>query len=353
MSAPGTSMPAAYPIGPGGPGVCRFRGRSAGVLLAALSALVLIAGLGVGRACAHDTPMAVLSLTEQSPGVYALRWNQAAARGGTTPEAVFPAHCLLDLGVLDCGPRGLTGRVSVAGLGEMHWAVVVRIAPLDGEPQSYALTAARPAALVDADGVLPLSQVAGAYLPLGIEHILLGVDHLLFVLGLLLLVRSRWMLVQTITAFTVAHSLTLAAATLGFTGVPERPVNAAIALSILIVAAEVLKHRRGESCLGARFPWAVAFGFGLLHGFGFAGALSAIALPAASLPAALLSFNLGVEIGQLAFVFLVLALAWSHRLLDAELPRWAGTGAVYAMGSIAGLWTLSRVLILLTPSGPA
>jgi len=316
------------------------------VLLALLSSLVFLAGLD--RAFAHQAQIALLSLTEENPGVYALRWNQAAARGGTTPQAVFPNHCLVGPRVLDCGPRGLTGPLSVTGLGDSHWALLVRIRPLAGEPQSYALTAARPAALVGA-GDLPLAQVAGAYVPWGVEHILLGIDHLLFVLGLLLLVRSRWMLVKTITAFTIAHSLTLAAATLGWTGVPDGPVAGAIALSILVVAAEVLKHRRGEACFGARFPWAVAFGFGLLHGFGFAGALSAVALPAASLPAALLFFNLGVEIGQLAFVFLALALAWSHRTLHALPPRWAGTGAVYAMGSLAGWWTISRVFALLGP----
>lgn len=153
----------------------------------------------------------------------------------------------------------------------------------------------------------------------GIEHILLGVDHLLFVLGLIWIVRSRWMLIKTITAFTVAHSLTLAAATFGLVGVPERPVNALIALSIVFMGVEIVKLRHGQVGLTARHPWIVAFAFGLLPGFGFATALTILGLPPGDLPLALLAFNVGVEIGQIAFVSLVLALIWAFRELQLAL----------------------------------
>jgi hydrogenase/urease accessory protein HupE len=198
------------------------------------------------------------------------------------------------------------------------------------------------------DGKLPWQQVAASYIPLGIEHIMLGVDHLLFVLGLIVLVGSTRALVQTITSFTVAHSITLAAATLGWVGVPDKPVNAAIALSIVVLAVEVLKHRQGQPSLSARLPWLIAFGFGLLHGFGFAGAMNNVGLPPENLPMALLFFNVGVEIGQLAFVFLVLGLYHAHRKLEVMLPRWSAVTSIYAVGGIAGYWFLTRSLALAT-----
>ena len=168
-------------------------------------------------------------------------------------------------------------------------------------------------------------------------------------LGLILLVRTPMMLVKTITAFTIAHSITLAAATFGWIGVPEASVNALIALSIVFVAIDVLKLRRGQIGWSVRYPWAIAFGFGLLHGFGFAGALSGIGLPESSLPAALLFFNVGVEIGQLAFVGIVLGLFWAHRQLEAILPRGYETAALYGMGTIASFWFLSRMNDMVSP----
>jgi hydrogenase/urease accessory protein HupE len=185
--------------------------------------------------------------------------------------------------------------------------------------------------------------------PLGFEHILLGVDHLLFVLGLMLLVDRLGLLIKTITAFTIAHSFTLAAATLGWIGVPEAPVNAAIALSIVVVTVEVIQERRGEPSWTGRYPWAVAFGFGLLHGFGFASALTDVGLPPENVPAALLFFNVGVEIGQICFVLLVLAVLWSHRRLQAELPRWYETLGVYVMGMVASFWFISRLANIAIP----
>src|SRR5262249_44035732 len=160
--------------------------------------------------------------------------------------------------------------------------------------------------------------VAGTYLANGIQHILLGADHLLFVFGLVLLVRNRWMLVKTVTAFTVAHSITLALAALGLAQLPVPPLNAAIALSILFLGPEIVRSWRGQSSLTIRHPWVVAFAFGLLHGFGFASALTSAGLPHQDLPLALVSFNVGVELGQLGFIAVILALEWSFRVLTVR-----------------------------------
>jgi HupE / UreJ protein len=187
-----------------------------------------------------------------------------------------------------------------------------------------------------------LTDVARRYVGLGIEHILLGIDHLLFVLGLMLLVRGPWMLAKTITAFTLAHSITLALATLGFVNAPARPVDAAIALSIVFLAAEILHARQGRPGLTSRKPWVVAFVFGLLHGVGFAGALTQLGLPPGEIPLALLFFNVGVEIGQLMFVAVVLALGWALRQLQVRWPRWAEPLPAYAIGTIAAFWFIER-----------
>jgi HupE / UreJ protein len=317
-------------------------------LLAWLCALCLwLATSPAARA--HETPIALLSLREVQPGTFVERWTYSSVTNSAIPTPIYPPHCKHEPPRVTCGERGLVGNVSIEKLGVRYSAAVVRIRHVDGRARSLTLTAAAPVATLTAEGELPLSQVARSYVPLGFEHILLGVDHLLFVLGLMLLVSTPWMLFKTITAFTAAHSITLAAATLGWVGVPERAVNAAIALSIVFVAVEVSRHRRGEPCLSARFPWAVAFGFGLLHGFGFAGALTAIGLPQDNLPAALLFFNVGVEVGQLGFVLGVLALVRAHRSLEAEPPPWSERWGVYGMGAIASFWFVSRFARLLAP----
>ncbi len=189
------------------------------------------------------------------------------------------------------------------------------------------------------------SWTAGArrYTMLGIEHILSGIDHLLFVLGLLWIVRGGMQLVKTITAFTVAHSITLGLATFGFVNLPPGPVEACIALSIVFLGVEILHARQGRPGLTYRFPWVVAFGFGLLHGLGFAGALSEIGLPQSEIPLALLFFNVGVEIGQLLFVLVFLALRWVVRKLPVTLPEPARAIPGYALGTVAALWFLERV----------
>jgi hydrogenase/urease accessory protein HupE len=185
--------------------------------------------------------------------------------------------------------------------------------------------------------------VAATYLRLGVEHILLGYDHLLFVLGLILVAASTRQLVMAITAFTAAHSITLAAAVLGVVHVPPKPVEAVIALSIAFVAVEIVRAREGKAGTAARAPWLVAFAFGLLHGFGFAGALSEIGMPEGHIPAALLFFNLGVEAGQLLFVAAVMVSAALVRLVRLPLPRWAALAPPYVIGSVAMFWVLQRV----------
>jgi hydrogenase/urease accessory protein HupE len=185
---------------------------------------------------------------------------------------------------------------------------------------------------------------AGAHLTLGIEHILTGIDHLLFVLCLLILVDGWRRLVTTVSAFTVAHSLTLGAATLGLATVPQAPVEAVIALSIVFVAGEIVHGVRGRPGITARAPWAIAFVFGLLHGFGFAGALLEAGLPDNAVPLALLFFNLGVEVGQLAFVVLVLVALQAWRRLPLRAPAWTSAAVAYLVGSVAMYWTIERTI---------
>jgi hypothetical protein len=258
----------------------------------------------------------------------------------------MPPHCLLRLPELNCGTKGLVGPVTVDDIGSRLSALLVKVLPLEGELRSYTITSANPSVNVlgsGAPGIETWVELARTYVNYGIDHIVLGADHLLFVLGLIWIVKGGWKLVKTITAFTVGHSLSLAAAAFGVVGIPERPLNASIALSIVFVAVEIVRLQRGETTFTARRPWTVAFAFGLVHGIGFAGALSTLGIEPRILPAALLFFNIGVEIGQLGFVLLVLALIWAHRRLQAELPRWGEAIPAYAIGSIAMFWFIGRM----------
>ena len=239
-------------------------------------------------------------------------------------------------------PGGLVGtRVEIVGRAAAVTDVLARIERRDGTSQVESLVPGRASFIVQPP--LGLARTAVTYLVLGVEHILGGTDHLLFVLALLLIVRGFRRIAVTITAFTLAHSLTLAAATLGFVHVPGRPVEAVIALSIVLVAAEVVHGLRGERGLTARAPWVVAFTFGLLHGFGFAGALAEIGLPQKAIPLALFTFNVGVEIGQLAFVTAVLALGTLAARVPLCWPRWGAWLPPYAIGTVAMFWVAERV----------
>jgi hydrogenase/urease accessory protein HupE len=247
---------------------------------------------------------------------------------------------------------GLIGHsVTIEGLSATSTDVLVRVESLAGAVQTERLSPTRTAFVVKA--APGAAEVAATYLGLGVEHILFGFDHLLFVLALVILVRDWRRVAVTVTAFTIAHSITLAAATLGFVNVPGPPVEATIALSIMLVAVEILNARRGKPSFTVRLPWLVAFSFGLLHGFGFAGALAEVGLPQHAIPVALLFFNIGVEVGQLLFVAAVLSLIWLlhhvvSQLLEAGFVRRVfvrlDVTIAYGIGGVAAYWLIERTV---------
>jgi len=239
-------------------------------------------------------------------------------------------------------PGGLADQtIHIDGLRTTSTDVLVRVERLDGTTLVSRLDPSQPSMVLEASP--SRFNVATTYFVLGVEHILFGIDHLLFVLALVMLVKGMRRLIGTITAFTVAHSVTLAAATLGWMNVAGPPVEAVIALSIVFVAAEIVHGKGGREGLAARAPWIVAFSFGLLHGFGFAGALSEVGLPGNAIPLALLFFNVGVEVGQLLFVAAVLVFLAIARRPLASAPRWVTVAPAYAIGTVAMFWTLQRV----------
>ena len=264
------------------------------------------------------------------------------------PEPRFDGAAWVANWVANC-PGGLAGGdITIEGLSNTQTDVLVRYEPFEADSRTRRLTAAAPAFGIPIDpGAL---TVLASYFGLGVEHILEGIDHLLFVFALLLLIRDPWRLVGAVTAFTIAHSITLAAAVLGWIVVPGPPVEAVIALSIVFLAVEALKSRPGQLRLSERWPWAVSFSFGLLHGFGFAGALLDIGLPQSDVPLALLGFNLGVEAGQLLFIAAVLIAGWIiARLLPSLWNRTAAAGKAgmtaisYVIGGVASYWFIERV----------
>lgn len=243
-------------------------------------------------------------------------------------------------------PGNLTGKsIAIDGLSSTMIDVLVRMVRMDGKTQTTRLTPGSPSFVVEATP--STLQAAVSFLQIGIEHILLGVDHLLFVLGLLLIVDGRMRLVKTITAFTVAHSLTLAIATLGYANIPVPPLNAAIALSIVFLGPEVVRVWRGESSFTIRHPWIIAFLFGLLHGFGFASGLAELGIQGSELIFGLLMFNMGVEMGQIGFVLIALTLMDSFKTLEIRWPRWAEYLPGYSVGTLGAYWTIQRMAILL------
>jgi hydrogenase/urease accessory protein HupE len=304
---------------------------------------------------AHEVRPAYLDLSEDRPGEFSALWKTPMVgemRLALAPAFSGPVETLTPVAARLTGDAavrtwrlradGLRGQtLRIEGLEATLTDVLVRIAFADGSTWVQSLTPRQPEVLIP---VRPTAwSVAGTYFILGIEHILLGIDHLLFVLALLLLTKGTWRLVKTVTAFTVAHSITLGLATLGIVHVPPKPVEAVIALSIVFVAAEIEHARRGRVGLAARMPWIVAFTFGLLHGFGFAGALSEVGLPEGQIPVALLFFNLGVEAGQLLFIAAVLAVVAGARRIHTPWPRWAEMVPPYAIGSVAMFWVIQRV----------
>jgi hydrogenase/urease accessory protein HupE len=261
----------------------------------------------------------------------------------TEPAVQALASGAVERWLVDCGSSGMVNEtIVIDGLPATQTDTLLRIQLLDGSMHTTVLRPDSPSFVVPEKA--SKSKVAGSYLVLGVEHILGGFDHLLFVLGLLLIVRSTRLLIKTITSFTLAHSVTLAMATLGFVHVPQAPVEAVIALSIIFLATEIVKQHRGETGLTTKAPWLVALCFGLLHGFGFAGALTEVGLPQSDIPLALLFFNVGVEAGQLMFVAGVLVVTWMIRKMKFRWPAWVEQAPAYAIGSLAAFWFIQRTV---------
>ena len=320
----------------------------------AMAVLVPVVAFG------HAFDPALLDVRERGGGLFDVVWKTPVPQGREDPARrltpVFSTACRrvgdvrdvsgevegLAVFRLDCGPAGLRGQtIEVGGLVGHPSDVLVRVRWLDGPPTSTVLRGGAATFVVPGVGTgLPLRDVLWRYGALGTEHILGGIDHLLFVLGLLLLVRGWGAVVRTVTAFTVAHTITLGLAVLGVVRVPPPPVEALIAVSIVLVAVEALRPPAERTGLAHRAPWLVAFAFGLLHGLGFAGALTGLGLPPDHVPAALVAFNLGVEAGQLAFIAVMLGPVWALE----RAPAWVRAVPAYAIGAVAVAWTLDRVL---------
>ena len=301
----------------------------------------LLLALAACSAQAHEMTLAEMELRETRPGEFLWQWGASGSRpiaDELTPS--WPDSCRSEANVLRCGAGGLSGVLSIEGVGERYSAALVKVFWRDGQSRVYTLTERQPAVHLygSADDRRGMGEIARAYLALGIEHILSGIDHLLFVAALLFLVGFRRKLVWTITAFTLAHSLTLASAALGWLTLRSAPVEATIALSIVLVASEALQPRE---TLARRLPALVAFLFGLVHGLGFAGALADIGLPQNHLATALLTFNIGVEIGQLLAVAAVWAV-W-RAVRNWRLADWSRVPLLYGIGSLAAYWSWMRV----------
>jgi hydrogenase/urease accessory protein HupE len=320
-----------------------------------LALLLLILAL-VRPAAAHELRPAYLELTEIAPGQFAVLWKVPAAgdrRLGlylrlpaschniTEPAGAIENAAYFERWQVTCD-GGLKGQaITIDGLRSTLTDVLARISWADGSVEVERLTPEQPSLTLK--GAQTVWEVARTYFTLGLEHILGGIDHLLFVLALMLLIRDPWMLLKTITAFTVAHSITLTGAALGYLSLPQAPVEAVIALSIAFVARELILLKPCERRLSEAYPWVVAFSFGLLHGFGFAGALKEIGLPHGDVPLALLTFNLGVEAGQLVFVAAMIVLyraAIALTLLPLPPLR---TAMAYGIGAAATFWLLTRI----------
>lgn len=324
--------------------------------LAGLWLLLLAAGFA-GQPAAHELQPSSFELRQLTPERYEIIWRaptyyrkphparlqlpenwQPAGAAKVTRLADGALHRRL----VDIPPDTVDGAIiRFDGLEATITDVFARFVWLDGTETTAIARPSQPWLEVVAQR--SAWQVAWDYTLLGIDHILSGFDHLTFVLALLLIVSGARRLLITVTSFTIAHSITLAAATLGVMWVPGPPVEAVIALSILFLAGELVKVNRGQPSLTASYPWIVAFAFGLLHGFGFAGALGEIGLPQNEVPLALLMFNVGVEIGQLLFIGAILVMVLALRRLRLEWPAWVQQAPAYGIGGIAAFWLIERV----------
>lgn len=322
----------------------------------ALALLLAILVLWPSGGLAHELRPAFLDMREIGPETFSVLWK-VPARGDRLarldlelPDACAPTTETVDAFEENYSLRrfvtlckgGLGGQqITIAGLRTSLTDAILRIEYADGSSEVARLTPETPSMTVH--GRVGSLETGITYFRLGVEHILGGIDHLLFVLALMLLIQDRWMLLKTITAFTIAHSITLAGAALGYISAPQPPVEAAIALSIVFLARELAMERQHGGDLTWRSPWIVAFAFGLLHGFGFAGALAEIGLPKGDVPLALLAFNLGVEAGQILFVVAMLVL---YRAASALFDIPVGSSRrymAYAIGTVAMFWLFERL----------
>jgi hydrogenase/urease accessory protein HupE len=322
------------------------------------SLLALSVLLTAAWAQGHEVRPGYLQLVEVAPAEFDVLWKQPVLADRRLPlEPQLPAGCdqsatatpehtgaaLIQRWRTDCDLR--SGVLTIRGLTASVTDILVRIDYLDGDTVSRILRASGP----DLDLSDARPAVAGYFL-LGIEHLLLGADHILFVVGLVLFIRSPWLLVKAVTAFTAAHSITLALSVLELVTLPQGPVEAVIALSILFLARELMLPAAARSPITLAAPWMMAGAFGLLHGFGFAGALAEIGLPRDQLASSLLWFNLGIEAGQLAVIGAWLAAGWLGRRLAAPPMPLIERGVTLAMGCAAGFWTVDRIAgVLMIP----
>jgi hypothetical protein len=319
--------------------------------------LFVLALIVAPAALAHEIRPAFLQIREIEPSTYDVLWKTPAqGELRLALNVILPPHCqslgmprmtLVDAAVIEhwrstCEGAISGSRIAFENLSTTLTDVIVRFEPISGSPKTLRVNGAAPFIVIPEHQAL--SEVAGTYFRLGVEHILFGFDHLLFVLCLLMLVHERRRLLVAITAFTVAHSITLAATTFGWLRLASAPVEACIALSIAFVAAEIIKTRAGRTSMTQRWPWVAALGFGLLHGFGFASALHEIGLPDTAVPAALLFFNLGVEVGQILFVMAMLALMSAWRRWVPDPPVWAWRAPPYVAGVAASFWFIERTV---------
>lgn len=325
-------------------------------MIRVLLALMIGLALGSPAALAHEMRPGFLSIKEKGSDEYSVLWKVPAlgdkrlgiylrlpenctARG--EPLRSIEDAAYLERSMVICVGGLKHKEIFIDGLNATLTDVLGRIEYRDGTTEIARLTPESPA--FNVSGAQSGWQVAGTYFRLGVEHILTGLDHLLFVFALILLIHDRWMLVKTVTAFTIAHTITLGGATLGYFSLPQKPVEAAIALSIAFVASELLKMKEGERRLSEAYPWIVAFSFGLLHGFGFAGALKEVGLPQSDVPLALLIFNLGVEAGQLMFVAVVLIALQALQIIVTAPKTAARVIAAYSIGAVSMFWLIARV----------
>ena len=321
--------------------------------------LVVVAGF-LQVAQAHESRPAYLEINETIPGRYDVLWRTPLNAGMPLPIVLkFPdgvdnvrepatrelPDSLVERRIIKVTDSLAGKRINFVGLQATITDVLVRVKTVDGQESTTLVHPSQP--WFELSAAPSKLHVAGAYLRLGIEHIWSGIDHLLFILALMILVKGTRRLVATVTAFTVAHSITLAGATLGLVRVPQQPVEACIALSIVFVACEIVHARQGWQGWTERWPWIVAFTFGLLHGFGFAGALNAVGLPQTAIPVALLFFNVGVEIGQLLFIAAILSIMalarWLSERAAIPQPAWAWRIAPYSIGGVAAFWMVQRI----------